>query len=429
VNSSVNPTVPARRWTFVIPVAVIMYMLAFVDRGNVAIILPYIGEDLPLSGSAKGLATGIFFIGYVLLQIPAAILAARWSARNTVLILMVLWGLAATACGLVRTEGELYLARFVLGVFEGGVWPAVLILLASWFPLRERARANALWMACLPMSSMLMAPISGWMLDNMSWRSVFVLQGLPPLVWAAVWFFAVADRPSKARWLSAAERDYVENALREDQAAMPATGQASYGETLRNRQVRLLVAVYFFWITGFYGFSLWLPSVVKRITHDGSATVVGLLSAIPFLFALVAMLLNAARSDRTGNRRAAVAVPPVIAAAGLLGGTVVHNGVVQMALLCLVAAAVFAPYGPFWAMPAQILRFEVIAVAMGLINAIGNLGGFTGPYLVGWLDDRTGSSSAGFIVLAGFLLVSSLITALLLKPADRAGAEPVTMEA
>jgi sugar phosphate permease len=408
-----NPSVPARRWVFVIPVAAIMYMLAYVDRNNVSIILPYIGKDLPLSGSAKGMASGIFFVGYMLLQIPAAVLAARWSARKTVLILMVLWGIAAMTCGLVHTQGQLYAARFVLGVFEGGVWPAVLILLASWFPLRERARANALWMACLPVSSILMSPVSGWMLDHMSWRAVFVAQGVPPLIWAVVWWFAVADRPAHARWISTAERAYIEDRLRTDQAAMPATGQASYAQTLRNRQVQLLVAVYFFWITGFYGFTLWLPSVIKALTHNGSATEVGLLTAVPYTCALAAMLLNAVRSDRTGNRRVAVAAPPVVAAVGLLLGITVHSDVWQMVLLCVVAATVYAPYGPFWAIPAQVLRFEVIAVAMGLINAIGNLGGFVGPYVVGWLNDATGSNSAGFVMLALSLLVGSVITLLL----------------
>jgi sugar phosphate permease len=420
-----NPAVPARRWAYVIPVAVVMYMLAFVDRSNVSLILPFIGKDFPLSGSAKGMATGIFFVGYMLLQIPGAVLAARWSARKTVVILMVLWGLAAMLCGLVHSEGQLYAARFVLGVFEGGVWPAVLILLASWFPLKERARANALWMACLPLSSILMAPVSGWMLDHTSWRMVFVLQGLPPLIWAFVWWFAVADRPSQARWVSAEEREYVEASLREDQAAMPAVGQASYGETLRDRRVWLLVAVYFFWTTGFYGFTLWLPTVIKAITHHGSATEVGLLTAIPYTCALAAMLLNAMRSDRSGKRRVAVAVPQVTAAVLLLIGTQVHNGPLQLVLLCLVAAAVYAPYGPFWAMPAQVLRFEVIAVSMGVINALGNLGGFVGPYLVGWLDDGTGSTSAGFIVLAVFLVIASLVTTVLPKAGDRTAAEPV----
>ncbi|GGU93523.1 MFS transporter [Streptomyces albospinus] len=415
-DGAASHPIPARRWACVIPVAAIMYMLAYLDRNNISVILPYMHGDLDLSNADKGLAGGIFFVGYVFLQIPAAVLAQRWSARKTVLILMVAWGLSAALSGLVRTRGQFYLARFVLGFFEGGVWPAVLILLASWFPLRERARANALWMACLPLSSVLMAPLSGWMLDHASWRWVLVLQGLPPLLWAVVWWFTVADRPAQARWISRAEAGHLERALAADEAAKPPAGGGSYLDAVRQRPVLVLIGVYFFWITGFYGFSLWLPSVIKELTHNGSPTEVGLLTAIPFTVALVVMIGNAAWSDRTGRRRQAVAVPLVVGIAALLLGQAVHGALPRMLLLCLTAAAVYAPYGPFWAIPGQLLRFEAVAVAMGLINALGNLGGFAGPYLVGWLTDATGSSLTGFAVLAGFLAVAVVLVALGLRP-------------
>ncbi|MCK7627134.1 MFS transporter [Streptomyces sp. RS10V-4] len=411
--------VPAKRWVYVIPVAAIMYMLAYLDRNNVSVVLPYMHGDLDLSNADKGLAGGIFFLGYVFLQIPAAVLAQRWSARKTVLILMVAWGLSAVLSGLVQTRGQFYAARFVLGFFEGGVWPAVLILLASWFPLRERARANALWMACLPLSSVLMAPLSGWMLDHASWRWVLVLQGLPPLLWAVVWWFTVADRPARARWISPAEAAHLESALAADEAAKPAAAGGSYRAAVRQRSVLVLIGVYFFWVTGFYGFSLWLPSVIKELTHDGSATEVGLLTAVPFAVALAAMIGNAAWSDRTGNQRWAVAVPLAVGIASLLLGQVVHGALPRMVLLCVTAAAVYAPYGPFWAIPGRLLRFEVVAVAMGLINALGNLGGFAGPYLVGWLTDTTGTSLTGFAVLAGFLAVAVILVTLGLRPQPR----------
>jgi sugar phosphate permease len=402
-------TVPHKRWTYVIPVAVVMYMLAYLDRTNVSLILPFIGKELPLSASATGLASGIFFIGYLVLQIPAAVLAVRWSARKTVLILMVAWSVAAVLCGLVHTEGQLYLARLLLGVFEGGVWPAVLVLLASWFPQAERARANALWMSCLPISTILMSPLSGWMLDHMSWRWVFVLQGAPPLVWAVVWWFAVADRPARARWISDTERDYLEQTLAGEEAAKPKVAKQSYGQALRNRSVLLLILIYFCWITGFYGFTLWLPSVIKTMT-GGSATLVGWLSAIPYLGALAGMVGTALWSDRTGNRRLAVTLPLLLAIVALLAGNLLAlPSVPRFLLLCVVAIGVYAPYGPFWAVPSQLLRFEVVAVAMGVINALGNLGGFAGPYLVGWLTDATGSPTTGFVVLAGFLTVAAVL--------------------
>ncbi len=416
--TTASPSIPRKRWAYVIPVAVIMYMLAYLDRTNVAVILPYIDDELPLSASAKGLASGIFFIGYMVLQIPAAVLAAKWSARKTVVLLMLLWGVAAMLCGVVQNEAQLHVARLVLGLFEGGVWPAVLILLASWFPQAERARANALWMSCLPISAIIMSPLSGLMLDHMSWRWVFVLQGLPPLLWAIVWWFAVADRPSKARWISVPEREYLETTLAAEEAAKPRVAQQGLVKALGNRSVLLLIGVYFFWITGFYGFSLWLPSVVKDMT-GGSATSVGFLSAIPYVLALGCMLACAQWSDRTGNRRLAVTIPLVIAIAGLLIGNLVEwPSVVQFVLLCVVAAGVYMPYGPFWAIPSQILRFEVVAVAMGVINALGNLGGFAGPYLVGWLTDVTGSSTTGFVVLAGFLAVAAALAFFGLRPRE-----------
>ncbi|AJC53842.1 MFS transporter [Streptomyces sp. 769] len=421
--------IPAKRWVYVIPVAAIMYMLAYLDRNNVSVVLPYMHGDLDLSNADKGLAGGIFFLGYVFLQIPAAVLAQRWSARKTVLILMVAWGLSAVLSGLVQSRTQFYAARFVLGFFEGGVWPAVLILLASWFPLRERARANALWMACLPLSSVLMAPLSGWMLDHAGWRWVLVLQGLPPLVWAVVWWFAVADRPAQARWISSAEADHLARTIAADEATKPAAGGGSYLGAVRQPSVLVLIGVYFFWITGFYGFSLWLPAVIKDLTHNGSATEVGLLTAVPFTVALVAMIANAAWSDRTGRRRQAVALPLVVGVVALLLGQAVHGALPRMLLLCVTAAAVYAPYGPFWAIPGQLLRFEVVAVAMGLINALGNLGGFAGPYLVGWLTDATGTSLTGFAVLAGFLAVAVILVTLGLRPVpapprDRSGDAP-----
>ncbi|MEV0373925.1 MFS transporter [Streptomyces sp. NPDC050636] len=411
--------VPAKRWMYVIPVAAIMYMLAYLDRNNVSVILPYMHGDLALSNADKGMVGGIFFVGYVFLQIPAAVLAQRWSARKTVVLLMIAWGLAAMLSGLVQSKTQFYIARLVLGFFEGGVWPAVLILLASWFPLRERARANALWMTCLPLSSILMAPLSGWMLDHASWRWVLVLQGIPPLLWAVVWWFAVADRPGQARWISRAEADHLERSIAGDEAAKPAAGGGSYLDAVKQRSVLVLIGVYFFWITGFYGFSLWLPSVIKELTHNGSSTEVGLLTAIPFTIALAAMIANAAWSDRTGKRRQAVAVPLVVGIAALLLGQAVDGAFPRMVLLCVTAAAVYAPYGPFWAIPGQLLRFEVVAVAMGLINALGNLGGFAGPYLVGWLTDTTGSSVTGFAVLAAFLAVAVALVTIGLRPRER----------
>ncbi len=422
MSSTVAPpaaAIPQKRWVYVIPVAAIMYMLAYLDRNNVAVILPFIDKDpsMTLSVADKGLISGIFFVGYMFLQIPGAVAAQKWSAKKTVLILMVAWGLSAMVCGLVTGRGQFLLARFFLGVFEGGVWPAVLVLLASWFPLKERARANALWMLCLPVSSIFMAPLSGILLEHFSWRAVLMLEGVPPLLWAIIWWFAVSDTPAKAKWVSPQEREFVETSLATEEAQKPAVEKkGGYRRALTDKRVLLMILIYFCWMSGFYGFSLWLPTVLKDLT-GGSSAVVGWLTAIPYTVALVGMVLVSRWSDRTQNRRRAVAVPLLVGAAALVVGQFISVPAVNIILLCIAAVGIYAPYGPFWATPAGFLRIEVLAFSMGLINALGNLGGFLGPYAVGYLHDATGSDLVGYLFLAAILVVGAVVTLLSIKPA------------
>jgi MFS family permease len=402
-----NTTVPAKRWGFVIPVAAVMYVLAYVDRINVGMILPYIDKSFGLSASDSGFAAGIFFVGYMALQIPGGILASRWSARKTIAILMVAWGVTAVLTGFVQTRTQLYIARFVLGVFEGGVWPAVLVLLARWFPQNERARANALWMTCLPFSAAGMAPLTGWLLTFLTWRQVFVVEGIPPLIWVVVWWMFTADRPSEAKWCSPEERHDIESRIARENAGKPAS--AGYWAALSDRTVIGLFVAYFFWMAGFYGFTMWVPSVVKSFAGSGASSArVGLLSAIPFVFAVVSMLVTSNWSDRRLKRQAFVAVPALIGACGLVAGQFVQAPALQLTFLVIAAIGVYGPYGPFWAVPSAILRPEVVGVSMGLIN-IANLGGFMGPYIVGYLHGATGSGFAGFLVLAAFLVVFAAV--------------------
>lgn len=408
-TNSGNRHIPRQRWVRIIPIAVVMYILAFVDRVNVAMVLPYANKDFGLTASAIGFAAGIFFVGYMLLQIPGGILAGRWSAKKVVAILMVLWAIPAVASGLVQNVAELYIARFALGFFAGGVWPAVLVLLATWFPQKERGRANALWMTCLPLSAIIMTPLTGWMLTLTTWRWVFILQGLPPLIWVVVWWIVIRDRPSQAHWLSVEERDYIEKSIAEEAATKPRS--AGYWSAFTNPKVIWLIVAYFFWMAGFYGFTMWVPSVIKGFSAHGQSELVGWLSAIPFVFALVAMVVNSMWSDRRMKRQMHVAVPLIVGAVGLIAGQFVgHWPVMQMVFLVIAAIGVYGPYGPFWAVPSALLQVEVAGAAMGLINALGNLGGFLGPYVVGYIKGHTHGEFAGFLVLSVFLLIAAVIS-------------------
>jgi MFS family permease len=389
--------------------AVVTYILAYVDRINVAMILPYIDKNFGLSPAASGFAAGIFFVGYMILQVPAGYLASRWSARKVIAILMVLWGVTAVLTGFVETRTQLYIARFLLGVCEGGVWPSILVLLATWFPQNERARANGLWITCMPIATVLMAPLTGWLLTFLNWRMVFVLQGLPPLIWVFVWWFFISDRPSQARWVSPEERHYVEQRLAVENAAKPAS--AGFLAAITDRTVLTLTVAYFFWMAGFYGFTMWVPAVVKSFSHGGSLQV-GLISAIPFACALVGMVVNATWSDRAKKRQAFVAVPAIIGAVGLIAGQFVHSPTLQLIFLVVAAVGVYSPYGPFWAVPSTILRAEISGAAMGFIN-MGNLGGFLGPFAVGYVRNATGSGFSGFLLLSLFLFIVAGVAMLL----------------
>ncbi|HVP10848.1 MAG TPA: MFS transporter [Phycisphaerae bacterium] len=400
---------PSRqRWVHIIPVAMVMYVLAYVDRINVAMVFPYIDQSFGLTDADVGFAAGIFFVGYMVLQIPGGMLASRWGARRVVAVLMILWSLAAIATGLVENRTQLYIARFVLGVFEGGVWPAVLVLLATWFPQDERARANALWMICLPISAVMMAPITGWLLSVLPWRWVFIAEGLPPLLWLVVWWTFIADRPRDARWMAPGERSELERRLAAENAAKaPACGHLA---ALTDRRVLWLAVAYFFWMAGFYGYTMWVPSVVKSFAADGRSALVGWIVAIPFAFAMVAMVLNSAWSDRRLKREAHVWGPLIIGVIGLTGGQwAAHSPLISLVFLILAAIGVYAPFGPFWAIPSALLPSAVIGSAMGIINAVGNLGGFAGPYVVGFIRGRTHDGFAGLAMLSGSLLIAVVI--------------------
>jgi sugar phosphate permease len=290
-------------------------------------------------------------------------------------------------------------------VAEGGVWPAVLVLLASWFTNRERARANAVWMACLPVSAILMAPLSGMLLTHFDWRTVFIIEGLPPLIWAFIWLAVIDDRPTQAKWMKEDEKEQLLEALQREQQSAETGG---YGKALRSPLAWGLVLMYFLWITGFYGYTLWVPSVVGTFAKDPAA--MGWLTAIPFVCALVAMVVNSHWSDRRLNRIQHVAIPLLIASIAMVAGQWVVSPLWQMVLLSITAMGVYAPYGPLWAIPTAAFPASVAGAAMGLQNAVGNLGGYFGPKFVGMLKDATGNYHTGFYVLAVSLLLAALTT-------------------
>jgi sugar phosphate permease len=418
--------IPAQRWRHIIPVAFIMYTIAFVDRTNISLALPSMSHELHMDPTQAGSAAGVFFWGYLLLQIPGGYLAEHWSAKRFISILLVLWGLAAIVCGLVRTWQEFWVMRLVLGIAEGGVWPATLVLLAHWFPRSERARANAYWMLCLPAAVVISSPVSGWMLGRWGWRLMLISEGIVPFVWLVIWVLLIDDHPHKAKWISDDEQDYLEQTLSKESAELDPVEPAGFLQTLLRPQVLLMVLIYFLLNTGNYGFLFWLPSALhseKRL----SDFVTGILFAIPFVVTGIGMVLISRHSDRMRERRRHVVGGVAWAGVFLLGGILLSQHFFLLSFVCItvVGAGSFGSLGPFWAIPSETLPRSVSGSAMGLINALGNLGGYFGPLLVGYLDNVTGNFVYGFAVLgAGFIAAAGLT--LLLRTSRKVTAKAST---
>jgi len=407
---------PSQRWLHIIPVAFIMYTIAFIDRTNISLAIPSMSRELHMNPTQAGDAAGIFFWGYLLLQIPGGYLAQRWSAKRFVSILLILWGACSVACGLVHTWRQFWVMRFLLGIAEGGVWPATLVLLSHWFPRAERARANAYWMLCLPVAVVVSSPLSGWILGHWNWRVLLISEGALPFVWLVIWWCFIDDHPPQARWISAEERNYLVTALRQESTELEPVTPEPYLRALLRPQVLVMVAMYFLLNAGNYGYLFWLPSALGS-TRQMTSLRVGILFAIPYIVTGVGMVMISRHSDKTRERRGHVAFALAWAGAFLLAGVFSsnHAATLSFVLISLVGAGSYGVLGPFWAIPTETLPRSVSGSAMGLINALGNLGGYFGPLVVGYLNQRTGNFLYAFGLLSvGFLASSTL--SLFLRP-------------
>jgi len=411
---------PQQRWVRLIPVAFIMYTIAYIDRTNISLALPSLSRDLHMNPTQAGDVAGVFFWGYIALQIPGGYLASHWSAKRFVAILLVAWGVCAVGCGLVHTQREFWVMRLLLGVAESGVWPATLVLLSHWFPRAERARANAFWMLCLPVAVIFSSPVSGWILGHWNWRVLLIAEGLLPFLWLVIWLWLIADHPHQASWISPEEQGHLETMLAGERSELSDAEREPYLRVLLRSQVLVMIGVYFLLNTANYGYLFWLPTALEH-TKKISDLQAGYLFAVPYVLAGIAMVLNARHSDRHGERRWHVALPLATTGALVMAGAL-ENGaapVLSFALLFIAGAGAYGAHGPFWAIPTETLPRRVAGAAMGLVNALGNLGGYLGPLAVGYLYKRTGGFVFGFAALAASMLGSAAL-ALLLRPAQAA---------
>jgi sugar phosphate permease len=417
-----------QRWLRILPFATVTYALSFINRANVSQALPSMSRELHLNSAQAGTIAGIFFWGYLVLQVPGGYLATRWSTKWFVSILLIIWGSAAVGCGFVHSGSQMWVMRFLLGVAEGGMYPATLVLISHWFPRKERARANSLFSIAIPISLIISAPLSGWLLDRWNWRVMLAVEGAFPLLWVLAWILCIYDYPRQAPWISAEERDHLETEYRRDVAAREPADHEYFLRALFAPQVLLLTMIKLLMLSGQLGYLFWLPSAIEK-AKTTSHFITSLLYMIPFVVGAVSLVLISQSSDKKNERRGHVAFAMAIGGLALFGGVLTNevSPIFSYALVCLAAVGAFAPLGPFWAIPTEVFSRKMAGSVVGFINGIGNLGGFFGPFLVGYLNKRTGNFTSGFAMLGAFMLIGAALT-FGLTPRPEIAAEPALTE-
>jgi len=404
-----------QRWYRLIPIVFITYSLAYLDRANFGFAAAGgMAEDLRITSAMSSLLGSLFFLGYFFFQIPGAIYASKKSAKKLIFWSLILWGGFATATGLINNVNALIFIRFMLGVVESAVMPAMLIFLSRWFTKAERSRANTFLILGNPATILWMSILSGYLVNSMGWRWMFIIEGVPAVIWAFFWWKLVDDHPKDAKWLAEQEKLALEEKLQlEQQNIKPIK---NYGEAFRSKAVILLCLQYALWSIGVYGFVMWLPSIINA-APGMDIVKTGWLSSIPYIFAIIGMMSAAYYSDKTLNRKTYIWPFLLIGAIAFYASYLVgpQQFWISYVLLIIAGTTMYAPYGPFFAVLTEILPRNVAGGAIALINSFGALGSFAGSYLVGYLNGSTGGFGASYLFMAGSLFLSAVITLIVLK--------------
>ncbi|GAB2553891.1 MFS transporter [Spirosoma areae] len=426
-----NNPLAKSRWYRLLPIAFITYSLAYLDRANFGFgAASGMAADLHITPAMSSLLGSLFFLGYFFFQVPGAVYAENRSAKKLIFWSLILWGALAMATGIVSNVTVLIVIRFMLGVVESAVMPSMLLFLSRWFSKAERSQANTFLILGNPATILWMSVLSGYLIQAVGWRWMFILEGLPAIIWAFFWWRLVDDKPEDANWLTNAEKQALADQLWQEQQGIKPV--KNYGEAFKSRVVILLSLQYALWSIGVYGFVMWLPSILNAAPN---MTIVktGWLSSVPYVLAIIGMLSASYFSDKIQNRKAFVWPFLVLGAIAFYGSYLigVNHFWLSFGLLILAGGAMYTPYGPFFAIIPEILPRNVAGGAMALINSFGALGSFIGAYIVGYLNGTTGGFGASYLFMAGSLLLSALITLLAVKKPVAAlmpAPEPITLK-
>ncbi|WP_211451463.1 MFS transporter [Collimonas antrihumi] len=397
-----------------LPMLFLCYVASYLDRVNVGFAKLQMLNDLKFSETVYGLGAGIFFLGYFIFEIPSNMILHKVGARLWIARIMITWGLISGAMIFVDSPTTFYVMRFLLGVAEAGFFPGVILYLTYWYPAHRRGKMTALFMTGVPISGVIGGPLSGWIMKAMpgvhglaGWQWMFILEAIPSLVLGVVVIFYLQDRIRGASWLSEEEKQLLESHI---QAESSQKIEGSLGQMFANPRVWLMALIYFCFVMGLYGVSFWLPTIIKT-TGVTDTFNIGMLTAIPYATAAVAMILIGQSADARRERRWHVAIPALLGSIGLILSTVYdHNTLLAMSALTLATIGIITVLPLFWSLPTAFLGGAAAAAGIALINSLGNLAGFVSPYLVGWLKDQTHSTNSGMFVLAASLVLGALLT-------------------
>ncbi|AWB20777.1 MFS transporter [Methylobacterium currus] len=408
-----------------VPFICLLYFIAFIDRVNIGFAALTMNKDLGFSSAVFGFGAGIFFFGYFLFEVPSNIILDKVGARLWIARVMITWGIISGAFAFVKGEYSFYALRFLLGAAEAGFFPGIILYLSYWFPTRYRAGVVSLFMAAAPISVVLGSPLSSALLAMegilglRGWQWMFLIEAIPAVVLGVVVLFYMTDRPEKAKWLTDDQRAWLVAEMNEEHARKTVSAKHGIVAGLSDLRVLALALVYFGTSAGLYTLGIWAPQIIKSFGLSNMA--VGFLNGVPPTLAIIAMILWARHSDKTGERTWHVVIACLVASVGLLLAGGAASTIAVIAALSLVNIGISAAKPPLWAMPTMFLSGQAAAVGIATINSIGNLGGFVGPWAIGWIKDRTGSFTGGLIFVAGLLVLSAIVTLIVARAGRRSG--------
>ncbi|QBY50916.1 MULTISPECIES: MFS transporter [Cupriavidus] len=412
-----------------IPFLALIYVVAYIDRSVVGFAKLHMNAAIGISDAAYGLGAGLFFVGYFLCEVPSNLALERFGARRWFARILLTWGLITMAMAFTQGAHSFYVLRFLLGAAEAGLYPGILYFLTKWFPMRHRARIIGLLVLAQPIALIITGPIAGLVLSTQglfgmsNWQTLFVLSGLPAVLLCLPTLRILPESPASAAWLAPADRAWIERELAADQAAYALKPHGNPLQALRDKRVLLLSLLFLPFPLSIYGLSLWLPTIIKQFGVTDAMT--GLLSAVPYLFAVVGLYLVPRHSDRKGERYGHIVVVSGMAAITMALSAWVQSPVLQFLFICLTAFSIYSIQAVVWALPGEFLTGASAAVGIATINSLANLGGYFGPYGIGVIKDATGSLAAGLYFLAAmlvFAVVMAFVVRAALRPAARAGA-------